>query len=301
MFDIHEKSRGRWRGILSTFGLTQQNLSGKHGPCPVCQEGRDRFRFDDKDGKGTWICSHCGAGSGFDLVMKIKGWDFKTAVNEIRPMIGAIEPTAIKAGLSDEQKRRMRIELWQESVPITKGDPVDTYLARRGIDEVIYPKTLRFHPNCRYSEGLSFPAMIAAVQDADGNGVLLHRTFLKDGDKAPVDSPRMMMPGTLPPGSAVRLSDVSETLGIAEGIETAMRASARFDVPVWAALNANMLAEWIPPAGVTEVAIFGDNDPKFAGQAAAYQLARRLANKKFAVTVSIPSLIGKDWADDFEE
>jgi putative DNA primase/helicase len=39
--------------------------------------GKDRFRFDDKEGHGTWICTHCGAGDGFSLLMKVMGIDFK--------------------------------------------------------------------------------------------------------------------------------------------------------------------------------------------------------------------------------
>jgi putative DNA primase/helicase len=33
--------------------------------------GKTRYRFDDKDGRGTYYCSHCGAGTGLDLVMKV--------------------------------------------------------------------------------------------------------------------------------------------------------------------------------------------------------------------------------------
>ena len=40
-----------------------------------------------------------------------------------------------------------------------------------------------------------------------------------------------------------------------------------------AALNAPMLRKWTPPEGCDEVAVFGDNDAGFAGQAAAYDAA----------------------------
>ena len=111
-------------------------------------------------------------------------------------------------------------------------------------------------------------------------------------------SPRKLMPGELPDGSAVRLSEFNGgIIGIAEGIETALSASALYQIPVWAAINAGNLAKWIPPEGTEEVAIFGDNDPKFAGQAAAYALARRLASKNTPVTVHIPPMPGTDWAD----
>lgn len=38
-----------------------------HGPCPHCG-GKDRFRMDDLEGRGTWFCNQCGAGDGLDLV-----------------------------------------------------------------------------------------------------------------------------------------------------------------------------------------------------------------------------------------
>jgi putative DNA primase/helicase len=97
----------------------------------------------------------------------------------------------------------------------------------------------------------------------------------------------------------VALSDyTSGPLGIAEGIETAMGASAIFDLPVWAAISAGMMAKWVPPEGCDEVAIFGDNDPKFGGQSAAYTLAHRLATKSnIKVTIHIPETVGEDWND----
>jgi putative DNA primase/helicase len=297
--DIHEAARGRWRGILSQFGVSQRHLSGKHGPCPMCG-GVDRFRFDDRGGRGTFFCNACGAGSGLDLVMRLRGVDFGEAVKLVRPLVGLAAPEQpIKAGMSREDQRRMRLDLWNASRPVTAGDPVDTYLRGRGLGLLAYPKALRFHPACRYSEGLNYPTMIAAVQDEHGQGVSLHRTFLLDGHKAPVDSPRMVTPGELPPGACVRLSAPSPRLGIAEGIETALASTALSGVPVWAALNATLLEQWVPPAEVREVVIFGDNDEGYAGQAAAYRLAARLARKRVRVEVRIPPQPGTDWADEY--
>ena len=87
-------------------------------------------------------------------------------------------------------------------------------------------------------------------------------------------------------------------LGIAEGIETALAASHLFNIPVWAALNANMLQKWTPPEGCGEVAIFGDNDATFTGQAAAYALARKIKLQGIEATVHIPDQIGTDWNDE---
>jgi putative DNA primase/helicase len=130
----------------------------------------------------------------------------------------------------------------------------------------------------------------------------MHRTFLKpDGSgKAEMPSPRKLMAGELPDGACVMLSDWTGTgvLGIAEGIETALAAGQVWGLPVWAAINATNLAKWTPPEGCDEVAIFGDNDPKFAGQAAAFKLAHKLACKGLHVTVHIPPRVGTDWNDE---
>jgi putative DNA primase/helicase len=75
--DIPSAARGRWPEILTGLGIDAAHLTNKHGPCPGCG-GRDRFRFDDRDSRGTWICGGGGdpaAGDGFDLVAHVLGLD----------------------------------------------------------------------------------------------------------------------------------------------------------------------------------------------------------------------------------
>jgi putative DNA primase/helicase len=305
----HEKTafaaRGKWKGVLAQLGMDMSYLSGKHGPCPICKDGQDRFRFDNREQRGTWICNVCGAGDGMDLVMKAWGFDFKDAASRIDAIVGnAKDDPKPKPELTQDQVRNAMMNVWRNSVPAAPGDLVHRYLASRHIDEVIYPKALRFARSLMDGDGGIRPCMVAMVTEASGEKVVqMHRTFLKpDGSgKAEMQAPRKLLPGELPEGCAIRLSEYNGhgALGIAEGIETALSASAMFDLPVWAAINAGNLAKWEPPAGCVEVAIFGDNDPKFAGQAASYALARRLASKKLAVTVHIPLIAGTDWADEW--
>jgi putative DNA primase/helicase len=142
-----------------------------------------------------------------------------------------------------------------------------------------------------------FPAMLAVVITADYQIAGVHRTYLTpDGHKADVPCVRKLM-GTLPAGAAVRLADHADVLGIAEGIETALSAKILFDVPCWSALNSYGLTTWSPPPEVHDVVVFGDNDTKFGGQAAAWSLAHRLACKGIAVRVEIPPTAGDDWND----
>lgn len=281
---IRERMAGRWHGVLPMLGVQSSFLSSKHGPCPLCGGGKDRWRFDDKDGHGTWICSQCGAGDGVSLLMKFNGWDFKTAAEKIEEVIGGVEARSPKAKPDPRKLHQAMRDTWARGEPIS--DLVRSYLFGRGIDA----DSLCDVRQSRRDE------MLALVRDANGNGCQVHRTRIRGGK---VDC-RLFMPGPIPEGAAVRLLPAGDALGIAEGIETALSASILFDVPCWAALNTSLLKKWTPPADVRRVLIFGDNDAKFAGHAAAFELARRLA-EKVSVSVEIPRQIGADWNDVLQE
>lgn len=293
-----DAARGKWRGILMALGVTDTFLSGKHGPCPMCG-GSDRFRWDNQNGNGGYICGQCGAGSGFSLLMGVNGWDFATAARRVDEIVGNVEAEPIRKEMDPRARADMLNRLWTGGKPVAAGDPAFAYLSGRVRLPRSMPSCLRFSPECPSPDGMKRPALLALVQQADGEAANIHRTFLGPNGKADMDNPRAMMPGAIPDGSAVRLFPVhGERLGIAEGIETAFAAAAKFSVPVWSAINATMLAKWQPPAGVSEVLIFGDCDAKFGGQAAAFALAHRLAGRHgLAVRVLIPEQVGTDWAD----
>lgn len=302
---FHEKTthaaRGKWKGILLSLGIPEKSLSGKHSPCPLCMS-KDNFRFDNKDQRGTYICT-CGAGDGMKLAIEYTGKSFADVARLIDEMVGNVKADTIPAKpiMTDEQRRNTLRDTYKATQPVQPGDLVHRYLEARGVDELIYPDALRFAPKLRDGDGGIRPCMVAMVSGPDGKPVSMHRTFLKsDGSgKAEMASPRKMMPGELPEGACIRLSEyvAGGPLGIAEGIETAMSASALYDMPVWAAINSAILKKWLPPDGCTEVAVFGDNDPKFGGQSAAWALAHRLAVKGFEVSIHIPEQVGADWND----
>ena len=296
-----DAANGKWRGILMELGVPSSALTGRHGPCPMCG-GTDRFRYDNQEGRGTYICGQCGAGDGMDFAVKFTGRPFADVAAEIDRIIGNIKigHDAPKREMDEDERRAALRSLWAQTVPMQKGDLADVYLAGRGLGEVIYPPALRFGRAVRDGEGGVRPCMVAVVSGPDGKPVTLHRTFLRpDGlGKAEMAAPRKLMPGSIPSGSAVRLVDnPGPVLGIAEGIETALAASARFEIPVWSAINSTILAQWEPPEGTREVVVFGDHDPKFGGQAAAYRLAHRMAVRGIEASVQIPPEVGRDWAD----
>jgi len=307
---LKERTRHRWHGILPAIGIPPKALSNRHGPCPICG-GKDRFRFDNKGGDGTWICSHCGAGNGIGLVMKFQGCDFKEAARQIEQHIGAApiivrdHSRPVSTAITNNVQRDEIMKLWSRSKLITPDDYAGRYLYERcGLTS--FPPCLRFAADERYTETGQrptwHPMLVAKVDPSDeavalGERPALHRTYLsKVAGKAEVTAPRKMM-GAMPSGAAVRLAPCTDVLGIAEGIETALSASSLYGVPVWAALNANLLQEWTPPRDVQTVYIFGDNDRSATGQAAAYALAHRLKGKGLSATVELPATTGQDWND----
>lgn len=305
---IKERARGRWHGILPALGIDAKLLTGKHGPCPQCG-GKDRFRWDDKDGTGSWICSQCGAGDGVSLVMKVNGIEFKEAVKRIEANIGSAPVRAAQKALSDEEVRARKNRLWTSCKPIAAGDTVAKYLANRGLDLAAYPPSLRCgsgvkyqdHADGKFGPASFHPAMVAMVTGKDGKPVTLHRTYLTgDGRKASLPAVRKLMgaPAKALQGAAVRLAPHEKVLGIAEGIETALAAAALHSVPCWAAINTALMASWEPPEGVEEVYVFADNDEHFAGLKAGGALANRLvATRGIRVTFALPERRGEDWND----
>jgi putative DNA primase/helicase len=283
---LRERTQGRWRGILPVLGIPPEFLNGKHQPCPMCG-GKDRARFDDKEGRGTWICTRCGAGDGFSLVMAVNGWNFRVAATHVEALIGTADRVEPKPAITEQDRRASFNRLWQSSKLVEPGDPVALWLgARVRVREI--PPCLRTVSRMRYQADPPswHPGMVAMVTGPDGKPATLHRTYLTaEGRKAEIEEPRLLMPGPFPKGGAIRLAPHHDILGIAEGIETAFAASALFSIPCWAAGNDSGVAAWIPPEEVAEVIIFADNDENFAGQAAAHRLAHRLSVKNRIVAL----------------
>lgn len=78
--EVTAEAVGKWQSIFNSLGIEVGN--GKHCPCPVCG-GKDRFRFDNKDGRGTYICSQCGSGDGLNLIKNYYHCDAKEASRKV--------------------------------------------------------------------------------------------------------------------------------------------------------------------------------------------------------------------------
>lgn len=286
-----EMARGNWKHLLPALGVSASFLLNKHGPCPICG-GADRFRWDDKNSGGGYICNQCGAGDGFDLVQKVTGKTFREIADQIATIMGQSNDYKRTDLNPEEQRNRLLMKrVWGESEPILDGhNCVQRYLMNR-CNTIWQSSFVRVHRERRL--------MVAKIVSHGDKAVNLHLTYLTDdGRKADVTPAKKVMSGKLPDGCAIRLSPAAPVMGVAEGIETAISASMMFDIPVWACVNGTLLSKWIPPEVAEQITVFGDNDKNYTGHAKAYHLANRLEVQfKRSVNVMIPPMIGTDWND----
>lgn len=295
MRDFIDAATGKWPEILKRYGMSEKALSGKHGPCPICKSGEDRFRFDNKAGTGSYFCSHCRAGYGLDLLAGITGKAKAALAAEVAAMVGSL-PAASWTPAPDGRRRIGWIT--EQLRPAAEVPEVMAYLAGRGLKPTSHLYAI---PKVRYFEDrklvAEYAAMVAAFRSPVGDLVTYHLTHVLDGKKAPVAHPKKILPhqGKMD-GGALRLTRVYSHLGLAEGVETALAVMRDFRVPCWAAYSAVMMEKFQPPAGVEAVTIYADNDKSFTGQRAAFALAHRLANQGIAADVCIPDHVG-DFAD----
>ena len=87
--DIKAAAQYHWPEIHAALGIDPRYLKNKLQPCPACG-GKNRFRYDDLDGNGTFFCNQTAkkAGDGFGLVMHFFGCDFQTALKQVSGVLG---------------------------------------------------------------------------------------------------------------------------------------------------------------------------------------------------------------------
>jgi putative DNA primase/helicase len=239
-----------------------------------------------REGEGGRLLLKCFAGCPYGAILDALGQPQTRS-----PGLSAANPR--RPALDDAKRTEIARRIWREARPAT-GTLVDTYLRSRGITMAV-PPSLRFHASLKHPSGVLLPAMVAAVQDVDGRIVAIHRTFLKtDGSgKTNVEQQKMMLGPCA--GCAVRFAKASETVAIAEGVETALSiAQACPDLAVWAALSASGIRVLRLPDVVREVILCIDADA--AGEQAADVAAQRFVREGRHVRIARPAS-----ANDFND
>ena len=287
--EVTKALKGNWHG---TYGLTQ---------CPVHDDRTPSLKVSDRSG-GEGITVHCFAGCDWRPIkddLRSRGilpdWEGKS-----RSPAPKRKPRSIQPKRDDRPDRRDTAAAIWETTQAIGGTVGENYLRNRGITTEL-PPSLRFANLKHGPAGLSFPAMVAGVQDADGKFCGIHRTFLKpDGaGKAEVSQPKMAL-GPIA-GGTVRLSPVGNTVALVEGIEDGLAVQQMTGQPAWACLGTSGFKNFEPPDRIKQVILAPDADN--GGENVIEAAARRLADLGLDVRTAMPAP-GKDWCDmllDFEE
>jgi putative DNA primase/helicase len=299
MKDTITRAHGRWPEILVSLGVDRRFLVNRHGPCPMCG-GRDRFRFDDRNGDGSYYCNQCGAGTGLIMLKKLRDWTHKEACDAVDQIIGNdIKPVISEKPKVDTSAKRLA-DMQKVIVGATAPQVVDAELHRRGLR--VRSAALLGHPALAYFDQETkklagdYPAVICPVIALDGSLVSVHRIYC-DPDLKP--RKKLMPPAGTVTGAAVRLhAEAGGALGVAEGVETALAAYQLHGIPTWSALTEHGVENFAVPAGIRVLHIFADHDKNAVGQAAAYALAKRANREGVEVEVHIPPEPGTDWLDE---
>ena len=285
--------------LLSHYNLPP--ITGKNhykGPCPICK-GEGKFRIDDKNGLGSWICV-CGSGNIIKLLEQVTGKDFKTLAAEIDKLLGRTYQVGTRQptqNMSNVQKARDKFL----ALPKLAGTQGQEYLNNRGLFTL--PRGgVRFSQNehCKETGG-NLPALYAIASDEFGEPVYIHRTFLDGTTKANIEAQRKLFKlkefeGT----AAIKLFEAADVMGISEGIETGLSAHALYKMPVWSTINTSIMRKFRAPTGVKTLYIFADNDKNGAGLAAGFECGHRniLTNNDVTeVVIRWPEDYGKDFND----
>jgi hypothetical protein len=258
---------------------------------------------------GKWTDAATGEhGDLLDIIQESCGLtDFREVAAEARRFLAM--PEAPSGGqlrrqlpLASRDSAISARRLFAMSQPIA-GTIAETYLHQRGIAYLDDVASLRFHPRCYYrpdasSPTESWPAMIAAVTDADGRITGVHRTWLdpSGNHKAAIATPRRAMGQLL--GHAVRFGVAQDVMAAGEGIETMLSLRCVMpNLPMAAALSAAHLVALRLPKRLRRLYIARDNDP--AGEHAAAVLAER-ALKAGAEAIVLSPQLG-DFNEDLRE
>ena len=204
-------------------------------------------------------------GDEFDFMKWLTGWSFKQIIEHFlgkKASTPIIRPKQSSHSRTNDNLRYAMDILHATTGIDDKQCIVKTYLANRGLHPDPFPPDIRFHSALKHPKTQQYhPCMVAIFNDVNGAIQGIHRTYITEsGYKLSSDgiNPKLMLGKS--EECAVRLSPVYQTLGIAEGIETALSVTALTNVPCWAAGSASNIQNIKLPSEVQHVHIYLDND-----------------------------------------
>ncbi|MDM3235745.1 primase-like DNA-binding domain-containing protein [Citrobacter sp. Cf079] len=291
--DTVKQACGHWPRILPALGVTV--IKNRHQSCPVCG-GSDRFRFDDKEGRGTWFCNQCGAGDGLKLVEKVFDVTPSEAAGKVNAVTGNLSPVAPEVIAAAEAEtvadRKAAAALAARLMEKTRPATGNAYLTRKGFTgrECLTLTTLH------KTGGVTYRAGDVVVPLYDDSGALVNAQLIN------ADGLKRTLKGGQVKGACHILDGKKEAgkrLWIAEGYATALTVHHLTGETVMVALSSvNLLslaslARHKYPA--CRIVIAADRDLNGDGQTKASAAAESCEG-----VVALPPVFG-DWNDAYTQ
>ena len=291
--DTVKQACGHWPRILPALGVTV--IKNRHQACPVCG-GSDRFRFDDKEGRGTWFCNQCGAGDGLKLVEKVFGVTPSEAAGKVNAVTGNLPPVspALTAATDAETEAdrkaaaALAVKLMEKARPTTGN----AYLTRKGFPGRECPVLTAMHK----TGGVTYRAGDVVVPLYDDSGALVNVQLINaDGLKRTLKGGQVKGARHILDGK----KEAGKRLWIAEGYATALTVHHLTGETVMVALSSvNLLslaslARQKHPA--CQIVLAADRDLNGDGQTKASAAAESCEG-----VVALPPVFG-DWNDAYTQ
>ncbi|MEN4570855.1 primase-helicase zinc-binding domain-containing protein [Pantoea agglomerans] len=285
--DTVKAATGFWPQLLPALGISVLD-GGRHGACPACG-GKDRFRFDNQDGRGTWLCNQCGAGDGLNLVEKALSISAKEAAMKVAGMLSTLPESA--PVMHDEAADKSRAQAdaaarAQALIAAAVSRTDNAYLSAKGLHGT-QALTLGEALRCG---GVSFAAgdVLIPLTGEDGTAINV-QLISAAGDKR-------TLPGGQVKGTYWLAGEPDgKTLWLTEGYATGLTVHRLTGQPVYVALSANnlpslakRLRESYPGALML---IAADRDDNGTGQLKAEEAAKACSG-----ITALPPVTG-DWND----
>ncbi|EOL8987616.1 primase-helicase zinc-binding domain-containing protein [Cronobacter dublinensis] len=282
---------GHWPRILPALGV--KVIKNRHQACPVCG-GADRFRFDDKEGRGTWFCNQCGAGDGLKLVEKVFSVSASEAAGKVDAVTGnlpPVDPAVIAVDTAEtEASRREAAALAADIMAKVRLTSGNAYLSRKGLADGECLTLTTMHK----TGGVTYRTGDVAVPLYDESGSLVNLQFIN------ADGLKRTLKGGAVKGACHTIEgkkQAGKRLWIAEGYATALTVHHLTGETVMVALSSvNLLslaslARQQHPA--CQIVIAADRDLNGVGQTSAAAAAEACEG-----IVALPPVFG-DWNDAF--
>ncbi|MGG8243474.1 primase-like DNA-binding domain-containing protein [Klebsiella aerogenes] len=284
---------GHWPRILSALGV--KVIKNRHQSCPVCG-GSDRFRFDDKEGRGTWFCNQCGAGDGLKLIEKVFDVSASEAAQKVNAVTGNLSPVAPEviaaAEAETDADRKAAAGLAVKLMEKTRTASGNAYLTRKGFPGHECVMLTATHK----TGGVTFRAGDMVVPLYDDAGALVNVQLINS------DGLKRTLKGGAVKGASHTIEgkkQAGKRLWIAEGYATALTVHHLTGETVMVALSSvNLLslaslARQKHPA--CQIVLAADRDLNGDGQNKAAAAAEACEG-----IVALPPVFG-DWNDAFIE